>query len=82
MPDQLPISATDFALSAAFITFFVVIIRGAALHEAHIRETERREESMRDLDAAVATRGVPRELGTPLASPARRGQWLLNGLRA
>ena len=60
----------NFALSAAFITFFVVKMSEALRWQAHM-QAERREESMRDQQLlAVATQaaGAAHELGTPLAT--------------
>ncbi len=69
----------NFALSAAFITFFVVKMSEALRWQAHM-QAERREESMRDQQLlAVATQaaGAAHELGTPLATMSV----LLNELR-
>jgi two-component system sensor histidine kinase RegB len=60
----------NFALSAAFITFFVVKMAGAVRRQVQL-QAERREESMRDQQLlAVATQaaGAAHELGTPLAT--------------
>jgi two-component system sensor histidine kinase RegB len=60
----------NFALSAAFITFFVVKMAGALRSQDQLR-AERREESLRDQQLlAVATQaaGAAHELGTPLST--------------
>ena len=60
----------NFALSAAFITFFVVKMAGALRRQDQL-QAERREEAMRDQQLlAVATQaaGAAHELGTPLAT--------------
>lgn len=60
----------NFALSAAFITFFVVKMAGALRRQDQL-QAERREEGMRDQQLlAVATQaaGAAHELGTPLAT--------------
>ena len=60
----------NFALSAAFITFFVVKMAGALRRQDQL-QAERREEHMRDQQLlAVATQaaGAAHELGTPLAT--------------
>lgn len=60
----------NFALSAAFITFFVVQMAGA-LRRQDALQALRREEGMRDQQLlAVATQaaGAAHELGTPLAT--------------
>ena len=60
----------NFALSAAFITFFVVKMAGALRRQDQL-QAERREEGMRDAQLlAVATQaaGAAHELGTPLAT--------------
>ncbi|MES2820706.1 MAG: ATP-binding protein [Pseudomonadota bacterium] len=60
----------NFALSAAFITFFVVKMAGALRSQDQL-QAERREESLRDQQLlAVATQaaGAAHELGTPLAT--------------
>ena len=60
----------NFALSAAFITFFVVKMAGALRRQDELQAL-RREEGMRDQQLlAVATQaaGAAHELGTPLAT--------------
>lgn len=60
----------NFALSAAFITFFVVKM-AEALHRQDRLQSERREEGLRDQQLlAVATQaaGAAHELGTPLST--------------
>ena len=60
----------NFALSAAFITFFVVKMADALRTQDRL-QAERREEGMRDQQLlAVATQaaGAAHELGTPLAT--------------
>ncbi len=60
----------NFALSAAFITFFVVKMAGALRSQDQL-QAERREEAMRDQQLlAVATQaaGAAHELGTPLST--------------
>ncbi|MBC9252180.1 histidine kinase [Pseudomonas alcaligenes] len=60
----------NFALSAAFITFFVVKMAGALRSQDELQAL-RREEGMRDQQLlAVATQaaGAAHELGTPLAT--------------
>ena len=60
----------NFALSAAFITFFVVKMAGALRSQDELQAL-RREEAMRDQQLlAVATQaaGAAHELGTPLAT--------------
>lgn len=60
----------NFALSAAFITFFVVKMAGALRRQDQLQAL-RREEHMRDQQLlAVATQaaGAAHELGTPLAT--------------
>ncbi|MGV8844435.1 MAG: ATP-binding protein [Pseudomonas sp.] len=60
----------NFALSAAFITFFVVKMAGALRRQDQLR-AERREEGLRDQQLlAVATQaaGAAHELGTPLST--------------
>ncbi|MBU3056390.1 MULTISPECIES: ATP-binding protein [Pseudomonas] len=60
----------NFALSAAFITFFVVKMAGALRRQDQL-QAERREEMLRDQQLlAVATQaaGAAHELGTPLAT--------------
>jgi two-component system, sensor histidine kinase RegB len=60
----------NFALSAAFITFFVVKMAGALRSQDRL-QAERREEGMRDQQLlAVATQaaGAAHELGTPLST--------------
>jgi two-component system sensor histidine kinase RegB len=60
----------NFALSAAFITFFVVKMAGTLRRQDELR-AQRHEESMRDQQLlAVATQaaGAAHELGTPLAT--------------
>lgn len=60
----------NFALSAAFITFFVVKMAGALRSQDELQSL-RREEGMRDQQLlAVATQaaGAAHELGTPLAT--------------
>ncbi|PZP23389.1 MULTISPECIES: ATP-binding protein [Pseudomonas] len=60
----------NFALSAAFITFFVVKMAGALRRQDQL-QAERREEGMRDeqlLAVATQAAGAAHELGTPLAT--------------
>ncbi len=60
----------NFALSAAFITFFVVKMAGALRRQDQL-QAERREEGMRDeqlLAVAPQAAGAAHELGTPLAT--------------
>jgi two-component system sensor histidine kinase RegB len=60
----------NFALSAAFITFFVVKMAGALRRQDQL-QSERREEGMRDqqlLAVAAQAAGAAHELGTPLAT--------------
>jgi two-component system sensor histidine kinase RegB len=60
----------NFALSAAFITFFVVKMAGA-LRAQDQMQAERREADMRDqrlLAVATQAAGAAHELGTPLAT--------------
>ena len=60
----------NFALSAAFITFFVVKMAGALRRQDQL-QAERREASLRDQQLlAVATQaaGAAHELGTPLST--------------
>jgi len=60
----------NFALSAAFITFFVTKMAAAVREQEELRAT-RREEGMRDQQLmAVATQaaGAAHELGTPLST--------------
>ncbi|MDP3846334.1 MAG: ATP-binding protein [Pseudomonas sp.] len=60
----------NFALSAAFITFFVVKMAGALRRQDQL-QAERREEGMRDqqlLAVAAQAAGAAHELGTPLAT--------------
>ncbi|MFT0213103.1 ATP-binding protein [Pseudomonas sp. F1_0610] len=60
----------NFALSAAFITFFVVKMSGAVRLQDQLQAL-RREESMRDeqlLAVATQAAGAAHELGTPLST--------------
>lgn len=60
----------NFALSAAFITFFVVKMAGALRRQDQL-QAEHREASMRDqrlLAVATQAAGAAHELGTPLAT--------------
>ena len=60
----------NFALSAAFITFFVVKMSGALRRQDQL-QAERREAQMRDqrlLAVATQAAGAAHELGTPLAT--------------